>query len=348
MRVVTVSGNEAGQRLDKLLLKYMNNASMGFIFKMLRKKNIVLNGKKADGSEKVCVGDEIKLFLSDETIEKFSSTRNHSVEHAVKLDVIYEDEHILLINKPVGMLSQKAQPGDVSLNEYCIDHLLKNASITPEILKTFTPSVCNRLDRNTSGIVICGKTLIGLQTMSEMLKNRTLHKYYICMVDGRVAEEQTIRGYLTKDEAHNRVTIHDTGEEDAARIETSYRPLGYLEDATLLEVELITGKSHQIRAHLASVRHPIIGDVKYGNKEINGAYRKQSGVTSQLLHAYKLVMPEINGALAYLSKQEFTASPSSIFQAIIDEAAEPGGRHGNMELQRIKRIHTGRTDQQDK
>lgn len=322
MRIVTVSEHEAGQRLDKLLLKYMNEASMGFLCKMLRKKNITLNGKRADGSEKVCIGDEIKLFLSDETIEKFTSERKFQVHETVKLDVIYEDEHILLVNKPAGMLSQKAKPSDVSLNEHCIAHLLNNGSITPEILKTFTPSICNRLDRNTSGIVICGKSLQGLQTMSELLKNRSMHKYYLCPVYGQISEEQFIKGYLTKDEAANRVTIHEQKVKDSAYIETRYHPLRVLRDGTLLEVELVTGKSHQIRAHLASVGHPIIGDAKYGSSRQNAIYKKQYGVNAQLLHAYRLVIPRLEGALAEISERTFTAQPPEQFRQIVGTIGE--------------------------
>ncbi len=323
MRVVTVAEHEAGQRLDKLLLKYMKEASMGFIFKMLRKKNITLNGKKADGSEKVCVGDEIKLFLSDETIDKFSAKQDFQVPRAVKsnvkLDILYEDAHILLINKPVGMLSQKAKPSDVSLNEYCIAYLLESGFLTQEILKTFVPSVCNRLDRNTSGIVVFGKSLLGLQTMSALLKERSMHKYYLCPVAGRIKEAQLIRGYLTKDAASNRVTVHERQMPDSAYIETRYAPLCPIADGTLLEVELITGKSHQIRAHLASVGHPIMGDTKYGNAAVNAACQKQYGVRSQLLHAYKLAMPRITGELSELSDKTFFAPPPAQFRKVVGD-----------------------------
>lgn len=328
MRVVTVSENEAGQRLDKLLLKYMKEASMGFIFKMLRKKNITLNGKKADGSEKVCIGDEIKLFLSEETINKFSAKQEFQISKAVKLEILYEDEHILLINKPVGMLSQKAKPSDVSLNEHCIAYLLESGSVTQELLQTFMPSVCNRLDRNTSGIVIFGKSLAGLQTMSALLKERSLHKYYLCPVSGRIKEAQLIRGYLTKDAASNRVTIHERQTADSAYIETRYTPVRPIADGTLLEVELITGKSHQIRAHLASVGHPILGDTKYGNVEINTACRKQYGVRSQLLHAYQLVMPQIEGKLAGLSERTFFAPPPALFCKVTGDTGGTAWQHG--------------------
>lgn len=320
MKVLLVTENEAGQRLDKLLLKYLNEASSSFLFKMIRKKNITLNGKKAVGNEKLVVGDEIKLFLSDETIEKFSSQKNHSAsKHTnVKLDIIYEDTDILLINKPSGMLSQKSAAGDVSLNEYCLDYLLDTGAITTESLKTFKPSVCNRLDRNTSGIVIFGKSLRGTQAMSEALKNRTLHKYYQCIVIGKVDKAQLIKGYLIKNEATNQVQISDIELPDADYIETRYQPLQWGEDYTLLEVELITGKPHQIRAHLASIDRAIIGDYKYGNRSINNRYREQYGVTSQLLHSYRLVMPVLGGEMSHLSEREFKTELPSEFRQIIE------------------------------
>ena len=166
MRMLTVSKNEAGQRLDKLLAKYLNLAGKSFIYKMMRKKNITLNGKKCDGSEHLTEGDEIKLFLAEETIEKFSEVKIQKVQKK-KLDIVYEDEHILLINKPSGMLSQKAKETDESLVEYLIDYLLDSDKLKKEDLACFRPSVCNRLDRNTSGIVAAGRSLKGQQIQSE-------------------------------------------------------------------------------------------------------------------------------------------------------------------------------------
>ena len=193
MRMLTVSKNEAGQRLDKLLAKYLNLAGKSFIYKMMRKKNITLNGKKCDGSEHLTEGDEIKLFLAEETIEKFSEVKIQKVQKK-KLDIVYEDEHILLINKPSGMLSQKAKETDESLVEYLIDYLLDSGKLKKEDLACFRPSVCNRLDRNTSGIVAAGRSLPGLQIMSEVIKDRSLGKYYVCVVRGIVSGVDPKRG----------------------------------------------------------------------------------------------------------------------------------------------------------
>ncbi len=181
MQSLIVSKNEAGQRLDKLLSKYLNLAEKSFFYKMMRKKNITLNGRKCEGSEKLVEGDEIKLFLSDETIEKFSQIKLQKVKK-VSLNIIYEDDHILLVNKPAGMLSQKAKEADESLVEYMIDYLVSSGQLSTEQLRSFRPSVCNRLDRNTSGLVVGGKSLAGLQLMSASFKDRSIHKYYQCVV----------------------------------------------------------------------------------------------------------------------------------------------------------------------
>jgi 23S rRNA pseudouridine955/2504/2580 synthase len=315
MQSLIVSKNEAGQRLDKLLSKYLNLAEKSFFYKMMRKKNITLNGRKCEGSEKLVEGDEIKLFLSDETIEKFSQVKLQKVKK-VSLNIIYEDDHILLVNKPAGMLSQKAKEADESLVEYMIDYLVSSGQLSTEQLRSFRPSVCNRLDRNTSGLVVGGKSLAGLQLMSASFKDRSIHKYYQCVVKGQITDKQMITGYLTKSETSNQVTVHKQEVPGSAPIATEYEPVKWQEGYTLLKVTLITGRTHQIRAHLSSIGHPIVGDYKYGDSKVNEEAKKLYHIQSQLLHSYQVTFPKLPEPLAYLSGRTFYAPLPKTFSKI--------------------------------
>ncbi len=315
MKILIVEKNEAGQRLDKLLMKQLNKAPKSFIYKMLRKKNITLNGKKAEGSEITKMDDEIKFFLSEETIEKFSEQSDTTVVER-EFDIVYEDSNILVVNKPAGLLSQKSVPEDVSLVEQVISYLLTSGQITQEELQTFKPSICNRLDRNTSGLVVTGKSLIGLQTMSGLLRDRYLHKYYLCIVKGKMEKPGQVSGYLKKDKKTNQVTVSKGKIEEGDFIQTEYEPIKYNEDYTLLRVKLITGKTHQIRGHLSSIGHPIAGDTKYGNGNMNKWFRKEFGLEHQLLHSYQIIFPKMTEEFQHLSGMELTAEEPELFQRI--------------------------------
>ena len=321
MKLITVHKQEEGQRLVKLLGAYLKEAPNSFFYKMLRKKNITLNGKKADGTEKLKCGDEIRLFLSDETYEKFAGKVQPKEKFPmVKLNIVYEDSNVIFINKPAGMLSQKSVPSDVSLNEYLLGYLEKSGQWKQEESKAFRPSVCNRLDRNTSGMVICGKSMAGLQQMAALLKDRSLHKYYLCLVKGVMTESQHLEGYLLKDENSNQVKIFQKETEGAAHIITEYEPLYTDGEVTLLKVTLVTGKSHQIRAHLSSIGHPIIGDPKYGDRKVNAFFRETHGIKNQMLHAWKLTFPELAEPLDNLSEKSFEAEPAGLMKQYLMKA----------------------------
>ena len=326
MREIVIEKNEAGQRLDKFLAKYMNEASKSFFYKMMRKKNITLNGKKCEGNEKLAEGDVVKLFLAEDTIEKFSSVQVQEVKK-VDLDILYEDDEIILVNKPAGMLSQKAKETDESLVEYLIDYLLESGKLTENGLRAFRPSVCNRLDRNTSGIVAAGKSLAGLQMLSGVFKDRSIHKYYQCLVSGEIRDVKTVDGWLLKDEKKNQVRILTEaeakrfggrgGDEEPKRIRTKYEPIATDGRFTLLRVTLLTGRSHQIRAHLASLGHPIVGDSKYGGvSKVNPSGRT---VKYQLLHSYRLEFPKLAEPFAYLSGRVFEAPMPGYFASVLKE-----------------------------
>ena len=321
MKLITVHKQEEGQRLVKLLGAYLKEAPNSFFYKMLRKKNITLNGKKADGTEKLKCGDEIRLFLSDETYEKFAGKVQPKEKFPMaKLNIVYEDSNVIFINKPAGMLSQKSVPSDVSLNEYLLGYLEKSGQWKQEESKAFRPSVCNRLDRNTSGMVICGKSMAGLQQMAALLKDRSLHKYYLCLVKGVMTESQHLEGYLLKDENSNQVKIFQKETEGAAHIITEYETLYTEGETTLLKVTLVTGKSHQIRAHLSSIGHPIIGDPKYGDRKVNAFFRETHGIKNQMLHAWKLTFPELAEPLDNLSEKSFEAEPAGLMKQYLMKA----------------------------
>jgi len=337
MKEIQVNKTDSGQRFDKYLKRILPEMGTGFMYKMLRKKNITLNDKKATGSELIQTGDIVKCFFSDETFDKFSGkeiTDTHSVtkEFASEytnayttlkgIKVIYEDEHILLLDKPAGVLSQKANPADISLNEWMIGYLLHTKALTQDSLKHFKPSVCNRLDRNTSGLVICGKTLLGSREMSRILKDRSLQKFYRTYVHGHLEGEKTLEGYHSKKSKNNQATVLFTKPMSDAKeydvISTAYRSLEAKEQYSYLEIELITGKTHQIRAHLSAIGHPIVGDRKYGDaikSNATGNSTHKHYPKYQLLHAYRIVFPKLEGELAYLSDKEFVCEEPKAFTA---------------------------------
>lgn len=348
MQQVRIGKNEAGQRLDKFLGKYFKEATTSFLYKMLRKKNIELNGKKASGNEKLCVDDVIGIFMANETIAKFRGIGQQTTKTVdeikpvipsktydfdVEKNIIYEDENVIFINKPTGILSQKSSPTDISLNEIIIDYLLEKNVLTREELLTFKPSICNRLDRNTSGLITFGKSLAGIQELSKGFKDRTFDKYYIAVVWGKLTEKRTIEGYLIKDNARNRVTItkdSPASVDSSLYIKTEYEPVkhgildinGAHKSITLLKVKLITGKTHQIRAHLSSIGHSILGDDKYGIANANKYLKKNFKINYQMLHSYELhfnKLPEDEyKVLRILENMTFKAEYDKIYDKIFE------------------------------
>ena len=304
MKEFVILKGDAGQTSFKYLKRIFKEAPNSFLYKMMRKKNFVLNDKKIEGNEMLSEGDVLKAYISDDAFDMFSGTSNAPLVEEYREaflnfgtpDIVYEDEHVMVLNKPTDMLSQKAKRKDLSANEWLIGYMLFNKMTDRESLRKFTPSICNRLDRNTGGLLLFGKTVFGANTLNRLLKDRTLDKYYKTVVFGELKDKLEIKGYLKKDEERNKVYISETKTDDEeSYIETVIEPVEYIKDKdiTILSVKLVTGKPHQIRAHLSSIGHPIIGDYKYGKREENDKYKTLYKITFQILYCTKVVFPQL-------------------------------------------------------
>ena len=306
MKEIIIHKNENEQRLDRFLQKYLEKAPRSFIFKMIRKKNIKVNDKKANPETIIYEGDRIQMYLSDETIDKFTAEKQ-IIKSKLMPNIVYEDDNILLINKEVGILSHGAG-GSFEENtvDSMISYLIEKGDYIPRIEKTFKPSICNRLDRNTSGIIIGAKNYDSLKEINEATKNNYIRKFYKTIVKGRVAKEIKAEAYLSKDEDRNIVDISLNEDEDSKKIVTNIKPLKYSNNNyTLLEIELITGRTHQIRGHLSALGYPIIGDRKYGDKSTNNKFKDEYGLDNQWLHGYKVEFRDLSNNLAYLNDKSF-------------------------------------------
>lgn len=315
MREMAINQYEAGQRLDKFLLKYLNKCPKGLLYKFMRTNKIKYNGKKPKGSEILVVGDQIKLFLHDDqiiTLQEIKEVQKSSIH----FKTVYEDEHILIVDKPLGLLTQKDKKDGHSLAEEVIYHLASNGSYNVKTAKGFTPAPCNRLDRNTAGIVLVGKHLRATQEISQMLKTKQISKYYMSIVLGRITEPIVLKGYHIKEKGKNEVKIVDYYVEGAKPVETRILPLQTNGRYTLIEVQLVTGKTHQIRAHLSQIGHPIIGDPKYGDALENKYFKDCYGLCYQVLCAYKIKFELCESLFEYMENRVFTVSAPKIYSEI--------------------------------
>lgn len=303
MKEFVIKETGEGQTLLHFAARMLPAAPAGLLYKSLRKKNIDINKKKCTGKEILRAGDTVHFWFSDETWARLAGRTEKTTGDAEFAGwIIYEDDDILVVNKPAGLLSQGDGSGARSLN----DRLLAYAGEKDGV----RPAVCNRLDRNTSGLVLCGKTIRALQALAASMKERTAKKLYRALVWGRTKDEETLRGYLAKDEKTNRVRVTDRPAEGARPIETRYRTIRTWEkdgaDISEIEVHLVTGRPHQIRAHMASIGHPLLGDAKYGSKE-SRIFSAAHHISDQRLHAETLTLPLAEGALAHLSEKTFRA-----------------------------------------
>lgn len=322
MRELIIGKNDAGQRLDKFITKALD-IPMSLLYKSIRLKKIKVNRKRAEASQKLLEGDTVQCFLAEEFFEKgkktgFSESSELGTESLSRLNselnIVYEDENILLVNKPQGIsVHEDENSKSNTLISYVQSYLYKKGEYDPEKEQSFAPALCNRIDRNTAGIVIAAKNAMALRVMNEKIKTREVEKFYLAAVHGvPEKKEDTLHGYLLKDSKTNTVKVYTKNPpRDAKEIITKYRVIAKRSDSSLVEVELLTGRTHQIRAHMASIGHALIGDGKYGHNKTD----KAKGYKYQALCSYKLKFNFKTDAdgLNYLNGKEFSIPKSEIY-----------------------------------
>ncbi len=305
MKEVVIKRNDAGQRLDKFLTKLLPNLPQSMLYKSLRKDCIKVNGKHIkDGAFKIHEGDILKLYLKDEFFES-PDPDTAFMKITPRLDIVYEDENILLADKKQGMCVHADDSGSTdTLIEHIKAYLWKKGEFLPEEENTFVPSLCNRIDRNTGGIVIAAKNAESLRILNQKIKDRELEKSYLCLVYGHLDKKSgTLSGYLFKDEQKKQVFVYSSPKKGAKSYSTKYRVIKEYPEYSMVEARLETGRTHQIRAGFAAIGHPLLGDGKYGTNEIN----KRFPYSGQALYSYKLKFnfKTHGGILEYLNGQEF-------------------------------------------
>ncbi len=304
MKTFTISKNDAGQRLDKFISKAVPALPKSLMYKYIRTKRIKINSKRSDISTKLCENDIVDMYINDEFFAP-SDERYDFLSASKNIDIVYEDDNIILLNKKVGLLSH---PDETEYNDTLITrvkrYLYEKGDYNPKDENSFAPALVNRIDRNTGGIVIAAKNAESLRILNQKLKDREMEKYYLCVVHGVLKKKSgTLIGWLTKDEKKNRVDVFKSEKPGTKEIRTKYEVIDEKDGLSLVEVELLTGRTHQIRAHFASIGHPLLGDGKYGTNALN----KSLGYKKQFLYSYRLkfTFESDAGCLEYLNGKSF-------------------------------------------
>jgi 23S rRNA pseudouridine955/2504/2580 synthase len=313
MKEIVITANEAGQRLDRFLRKYLVNMPLSGIYKAIRKKDIKINGNKSSEKYVLNQGDVIQFYFGLDEVKKEKKLDFLSVDYDFK--VAYEDENILVVEKKANLLVHPDEGKGITLTDQVLSFLYDKGMYNPSEEKTFSPAPCNRLDRNTEGLVIFAKNYDALKAVNEAIRDGGVEKHYTAMVSGRIADD-TYRAYILKDMNTNRVTIHESSVKGAREIITKVSTIDSIGQFSVIDIDLITGRSHQIRAHLSWLGNPIAGDPKYGDKKTNAFFRERYNLENQFLIAYKLIFKSCPESIRYLEGKTITMALPSLFKKI--------------------------------
>lgn len=318
MKEIIVTKANHGQKVEKFVRKYLEDAPLSFIYKLFRIKDIKVNGKRVTKDYILQENDLLQIYVTDKQLEEFSKKRL-VVKTSVKLNVIYEDNNILIVNKPSGILIHgDAKEKRITLTNVVLNYLHEKNEFNPDDHQ-FVPAPCHRLDRNTSGLVIFAKNIISLQLLEELFKTKEqIKKEYIALVCGKLYGENKIDAPLYKNEETKTVSVKSI-ENGGKKALTYYKAIETFSDCSLLNVRIVTGRTHQIRVHLAYISHPILGDNKYGNFSVNKMFLEKYHYQNQFLHAYKIEFNNLSGVLSYLSNKSFEAPLPEVEQKILEQ-----------------------------
>ncbi len=308
MLQLTIGENEENQRLDKFLKKYLKGAPLSYIYKLIR-KDVKVNGKRVPIETILAKDDDIKIYITQDEVDLYREKKLSYNRSKRQFGIAYEDDNLIIVEKPMGLLTHGDQTEKKNtLVNQVTGYLAENGDYDPGKEKTFVPAAVNRLDRNTSGLVVFGKNNRTLQSLNKMIRDKNcLKKYYLTIVQGEMRREMVLKDRMTKDMDRNTVKVISSDSTEGKDMETIVRPLKSKRGYTLVEVELVTGRTHQIRAHLAEAGFPVIGDSKYGDRSVNKAIESRYDLTTQFLHAYRLHFTHCIEPLEYLEGKEVTA-----------------------------------------